>query len=340
MAKLPIIQGGMGVGISRSKLAGAVAKEGGIGIISTAQIGYDEPNFERNPLEANLSAIKKHINRAKEIAEGGIVGVNIMVATKCYEQYVKAAVTAGADIIISGAGLPIGLPGMVKGSKTKISPIVSSEKSASVILKMWERKHKTTPDLLVIEGPLAGGHLGFSKEQLNDIEHLNYDEEIKRIIKLVKEYEVKSGRKIPVVVAGGISDKDEIKRYMDLGVAGVQIASRFVATQECDASEEYKQAYINAKKEDIIIVQSPVGMPGRAIYNKFIEKVKNKVLSTEHCYQCLNHCNPVEVPYCITRALVNAVKGDIENGLIFCGGQVDKLKKIITVHDLMQELVY
>lgn len=339
-AKLPIIQGGMGVGVSRSQLAGAVAKEGGIGIISTAQIGYDDEEFETNSLKANLKAIKKHIKLAKEKAEGGIVGVNIMVATKSYGQYVKSAVEGGADVIISGAGLPITLPELVNGFKTKIAPIVSSLKAASVILRMWDRKYKTTADFLVIEGPLAGGHLGFTKDQLDHIEELNYDEEIKKIIDFKSEYEDKYNRKIPVIVAGGIFDKEDIKHYMELGADGVQIASRFVTTHECDASDAYKQAYINASKEDIKIVLSPVGMPGRAISNKFMQLVNKQQVPVQKCFSCLEHCNPKEIPYCITKALINAVKGDLDNGLIFCGGNIDRLNKIVSVHELMDELVY
>lgn len=335
----PIIQGGMGVGISRSGLAGHVAKEGGIGIISTAQIGYDEPEFEQNPIQTNLKAIEKHIAKAKEIAKGnGLVGVNIMVATKQYPDYVQAAAKAGADVIISGAGLPVDLPKYVEGYDSKIAPIVSSVKAANVILKMWDRKYKRIPDFLVIEGPKAGGHLGFDKAQLDHMENLNYEEEIKGIIAAKESYEEKYGRNIPVITAGGIFDYEDICRQFELGADGVQIATRFVVTKECDASESYKQAYINAKKEDIKITISPVGMPGRAIGNAFIEHVKTERVPIKKCFQCLEKCNPNETPYCITKALVNAVKGDLEHGLIFCGAEVDRLHEITTVHDLMMEL--
>lgn len=340
VAKLPIIQGGMGVGISRCNLAGAVAKEGGIGIISTAQIGYDEEDFEKNPIVANLRAIHKHIKKAKEIACGGIVGVNVMVATKQYEKYVKTAAESGADIIISGAGLPITLPELVKGFKTKIAPIVSSQKAASVILKMWDKKYHTTADLIVIEGPLAGGHLGFSPDQLEHISELNYDEEIKKIIEYVKEFEEKYDKKIPVVVAGGITTKEDIKHYLSLGADGVQIASRFVPTVECDASMEYKMAYVNSKEEDILIVKSPVGMPGRAIKNPFIEQTHLGRIPVNKCYNCLEHCNPSEIPYCITKALINAVKGDLDHGLIFCGARAFEQDKITTVKEVIDELVF
>lgn len=335
----PIIQGGMGVGISRSNLAGNVAKEGGIGIISTAQIGYDEPEFEQNPIQTNLKAIEKHIKKAKEIAEGnGLVGVNIMVATNQYEKYVEAAAKAGADVIISGAGLPVDLPKYVEGYDSKIAPIVSSVKAANVIMKMWDRKYKRVPDFLVIEGPKAGGHLGFAKEQLDDIEHLNYEEEIKGIIAAKKSYEEKYGRTIPVITAGGIFDYNDVCHQLELGADGVQIATRFVVTKECDASEAYKQAYLDAKKEDIKITISPVGMPGRAMKNAFIEQVEKERVPVDKCYQCLATCNPAETPYCITKALINAVKGDLDHGLIFCGAEAGRLHEMTTVHNLMMEL--
>ncbi|MFT4146325.1 MAG: nitronate monooxygenase family protein [Mobilitalea sp.] len=340
IARIPIIQGGMGVGVSRSKLAGAVAKEGGIGIISTAQIGYDEPDFNKHQIESNLFAIKKHLKLAKETAEGGVVGVNIMVATKQYEKYVNAACEGGADVIISGAGLPISLPELVTGFKTKIAPIVSSIKAASVILKMWDKKYKRTADFIVIEGPLAGGHLGFSKEQLNQIEDLDYDNEIKGIVECKKEYEIKYNQSIPVVVAGGIFDQNDIRHALDLGVDGVQIATRFVVTEECDASQEYKNAYLAAKEEDVKIVISPVGMPGRALRNPFLSTVDKGRVAVKKCYNCLEHCNPKDTPYCITKALINAVEGNIEEGLIFCGAKVHKLKHMTTVKAIFDELVF
>ena len=218
-ARLPIIQGGMGVGVSLSSLAGAVAKEGGVGIISTAQIGYDDDAFEYDQAGCNLAAIKKHIRKAKEISGGnGIVGVNIMVALKHYKEHVKAAVAAGADVIISGAGLPIDLPALVdKACQTKIAPIVSSKRAAQLILKMWSHKYDRTADFIVIEGPKAGGHLGFSNEQLNNTASLDFDNEITNIIECKKEYEDKYSKKIPVIVAGGIFDKQDIIHAIKLG---------------------------------------------------------------------------------------------------------------------------
>ena len=340
VADLPVIQGGMGVGVSRSSLAGAVAAEGGVGIISTAQIGYDEEGFEKDQAGCNLKAIRKHILKAREIAGGkGMIGVNIMVALKHYKEHVKAAVAAGADVIISGAGLPMELPELVpKTCRTKIAPIVSSRRAANLILKMWAHRYKRTADFIVVEGPEAGGHLGFSRDQLAHREELDFEQEIRDIIACKKEYEGKFGQEIPVIVAGGIFDRKDIDRAIELGADGVQIASRFVATRECDADERYKQAYVNAKEEDVQIIQSPVGMPGRALRNHFMEIVENGRIPVKKCYNCLEKCNPAQVPYCITKALIDAVKGDVENGLMFCWANVGRIDKITTVHELMREL--
>ena len=339
IAEKPIIQGGMGVGVSRSSLAGAVAAEGGVGIISTAQIGYDEDGFEHNPAECNRIAIRKHIARAKEIANGnGLVGVNIMVALKHYKEHVQEAVSAGADVIISGAGLPMDLPELIGESSVKIAPIVSSRRATQLILKMWAHRYGRTADFIVVEGPKAGGHLGFSREQLADMENLDYDAEIKDIISCKKIYEEMFNTKIPVIVAGGIFDRQDIDHVIELGADGVQIASRFVATAECDASDAYKQAYIDAGKEDIQIIQSPVGMPGRALRNTFIRNLETAREPVRKCYNCLEKCSPQKVPYCITKALIDAVRGDVENGLVFCGANTGRIHEITTVHHLMQEL--
>lgn len=354
----PVIQGGMGVGISLSSLAGAAAKAGGIGIISTAQIGFSRPDFKKNPMEANLKAIHTELEKARKIAPEGILGFNIMVATKEYAKYVKEAVKAGADVIISGAGLPIDMPKFVKEAegredcssrRTMIAPIVSSVKSAMVICRMWDRKYQTVPDFVVVEGPRAGGHLGFSREQLTeygaDTDHVaetydegKYDSEIRGIIDLVKSFAEKYGKKIPVISAGGVFDHKDVLHHLALGADGVQVGTRFVTTEECDAPMAYKKAYLDAGQEDIVIVKSPVGMPGRAIKNKFLEQVSKGPLKVEWCFQCLEHCNPAQVPYCITKALINAAEGRIDDALLFCGSNAYRCEKIETVEDVMKEL--
>ena len=361
VAKHPVIQGGMGVGVSLSSLAGAVAKAGGIGIISTAQIGFKDQDFGKNPMAANLRAIHSELKKAREKAPQGILGFNIMVATKEYASYVKEAVKAGADVIISGAGLPIDMPKFVaeaenenggsekKERRTMIAPIVSSVKSALVICRMWDRKYHTAPDFVVVQGPCAGGHLGFSREQLAelgaDTDHVAetfdepaYDKEIRGIIETVKSFAEKYKKHIPVITAGGIFDHKDVLHQFALGAEGIQAATRFVTTEECDADIAYKEAYINAKEEDIVIVKSPVGMPGRAIKNKFLERVAQGPVKVERCFRCLEHCNPAETPYCITKALINAAEGKIDEALLFCGSNAYRCEKIETVPEVMAAL--
>ena len=336
-AKLPIIQGGMGVGVSLSNLASAVTEAGGIGVISAAHAGYLEDDFETNTLEANLRALKKHIIIAKEKAKQGVIGVNLMVAMNHYEEFVRACIEAGADLIISGAGLPSSLPKFTKGSSIKIAPIVSSLKAAQVILKMWDKRSNVAPDMIVIEGPQAGGHLGFNPEKLEH-EKENFDQTIIDIMNETSIYEAKYDKKIPVIVAGGIFDGKDIAKYLNLGASGVQMATRFVATHECDAHENFKKAYVQCKAEDIEIVKSPVGMPGRAMKNEFIEKVQNEKPKITRCYNCLQPCNPKDTPYCISEALINSVKGNLANGLIFCGDNASRITEIVSVQELMDTL--
>ena len=343
-AKIPLIQGGMGVGVSLSKLAGAVAANGGIGIISTAQIGYREDDFDLHPIEANLRAIGQEIKAARAIADGGIIGVNIMVATREYDRYVEAALSQGADLIISGAGLPMTLPKLAKGYDTKLVPIVSSRKSADVICKYWKKKYDRLPDAVVIEGPLAGGHLGFSLEELQTYtkpclpqNHDSYDDVVREIIKCVKEYAKADDVEIPVIVAGGIYRREDMLHYLDMGAAGVQMATRFVTTIECDASPAFKQTYIDAKQEDIVLVKSPVGMPGRAIRNSFLDRAEKGQLAHGRCHLCISTCKQDETPYCITEALINAVEGNTENGLLFCGSNAYLADHLETVKEIMEE---
>lgn len=335
--RLPIIQGGMGVGVSLSNLAAAVTNAGGLGVISSAQIGFKENDFMKDPIATNLKALKKEIKLAKEKCNNGPIGVNIMVATKEYAKYIKSAIEAGVDIIISGAGLPTTLPELVKGTSVKIAPIVSSLKATKVILKLWDKHYKKTADMIVIEGPKAGGHLGFNKESLKMTSE-EFDKSVVDIISEVNKYAKKYSKEIPVITAGGVFDGKDIVKYLNLGAKGVQMATRFVTTKECDASDEFKNAYIRAKKEDVVIVKSPVGMPGRALLNPFIKKTKEGKIKIDKCFNCLSVCNPKDTPYCITRALVNSVNGDIDNGLIFCGENVYRLNKITTVKELMDEL--
>lgn len=339
-SKYPIIQGGMGVGVSMHNLAGNVSKEGGIGIISTADIGYLEEDFAKDPNKANLRAIGKEIKKARAIAgEDKILGVNIMVALKNYSEIVKECVKQKIDLIISGAGIPKELPEYVKESNTKIAPIVSSLRCCKLIVNHWIKKYNYVPDMIVIEGPEAGGHLGFKREELEENAKPKLENITEEVVDYIKEIEEETGKEIPVISAGGIWDSKDIKKFLDLGASGVQMATRFVATNECDASIEFKNAYVNAKNEDIKIIKSPVGMPGRALNNSFIKKMENKKDKIDKCYNCIKTCNVLNSPYCITKALINSVKGKVDSGLIFCGSNVSKIKEIVPVHNLIQELV-
>ncbi len=338
-AKLPIIQGGMGVGISLSRLASAVANEGGVGVIATAGIGMLEPDFATKWLEANIRALKTEIRKARELTRG-ILGVNIMVALTNFADMVRTAIEEKIDIIFSGAGLPLNLPEYLKGStKTKLVPIVSSGRAASIVSKRWSEKYNYLPDAIVVEGPLAGGHLGFKVENINDPDY-SLEKLIPEVIQTVKPFEEKYKKPIPVIAAGGIYTGEDIYNILQLGASGVQVATRFVTTYECDASVKFKQTYIDSKKEDIVIIKSPVGMLGRAIKNKFIDDVNKGGKKPFKCpYHCIITCDYVNSPYCIALALLNAMKGNLEDGFAFAGENAYRAEGIISVKELMESLI-
>lgn len=338
VAKIPIIQGGMGVGVSLSNLAGNVAKHGAIGVISAAHPGYLEEDFETNTLSANIRGLTKHIKKAKEISSNGIIGVNVMVAMNNYIEHVKTAIEAGADLIISGAGLPLNLPDITKGSSIKIAPIVSSSKAARIILTYWKKHFNKTADAVIVEGPLAGGHLGFKKDKIDE-ETNSFDKNVQSVIEEVKNFENEFNKTIPVVVAGGVFTHQDMIKYLNIGASGVQVATPFVATYECDAHINFKNAFVNCKKEDIELTISPVGMPGRAIKNKLTETLKTQKVKITKCYNCLIPCNSTSTPYCISSALIKAVKGDVENGLVFCGANAYRINKLSSVKEILNKLM-
>jgi len=338
VARIPIVQGGMGVGISLSSLAGAVALHGGIGVISGVEIGFAEPNYFKNKKEANLKALKQHIQRAREISKGGILGINLMTAVNNFEEMVAEAVKEKIDIIFSGAGLPLKLPQFTKGTHTKAVPIVSSARACNIICKSWSKHYDAVPDMIVVEGPKAGGHLGFSKEQLNNPE-FQLPNILKEVLMTVKPYEAKFKKHIPVVAGGGIYSGKDIAEYIKAGASGVQMGTRFVATHECDASKEFKMAYVSAGIDDVKLIQSPLGMIGRAIENDFLREAKLGLKKPIRCItNCLKPCNPKKSPYCIADALINAQRGDLKQGFAFAGSNVHRIEKITSVKELMEEL--
>lgn len=337
---LPILQGGMGVGVSLGGLAGAVAACGGMGTISTADVGFREKDFHADPLAANLRALRQEIAKARELSKGaGMVAINAMVATRQFADAVKTAVEAGVDAVVSGAGLPLDLPALTAGSDTAIAPIVSSGRAAKLLLKTWDRKYQTTADFVVLEGCRAGGHLGFKESDLLDNACPDLDALLPEVLDAVRPFEEKYGHPIPVFVAGGVWDGKDIAHYTKLGAAGGQLATRFIATYECDADQGYKDVLLEAKEEDLAMIHSPVGMPGRAVRTPLIQKVEaGQLFPPKHCSLCMAGCKPAEIPFCITHALIEAVKGNYEEGLFFSGSNVGRLNKMLHVRELMEEL--
>ena len=342
-ADVPIVQGGMGVGISLSGLASAVANAGGIGVIATAGIGQFEPDLKTNFKEANKRALRKEIQKTKAKTDG-IIGVNIMVALSDYDDLVQCAVEEEANMLFLGAGLPIRLPETLPLDKlgelpTKFVPIVSSGKAAKLIFRSWAKQFNHIPDAVVVEGPLAGGHLGFKREHIDNPDYA-LEKLLPEVIAAINPYEEQFNKNIPVIAAGGIYTGADIHKFMQLGAKGVQMGTRFVATDECDASQEFKDAYLNCKEEDIVIIDSPVGLPGRAIRDEFLERVSSGIKETFKCpWKCLKSCDFKNVPYCIALALTNAKKGNMEEGFAFAGANAYLVDKIISVKELFETLV-
>jgi nitronate monooxygenase len=329
----------MGIGISLSGLASAVANVGGVGVIATAGIGMNEPDFSTNFLEANIRALRKEIRRARELTKG-IIGVNIMVALSNFADMARTAVEEGIDIIFSGAGLPLNLPQFTDiNMKTKLVPIVSSGRAAGIIAKKWSGKYGRLPDAVVVEGPRAGGHLGFKKETIFDPEY-SLEKLVPEVIRALKPFEERYGKRIPVIAAGGIYTGEDIFRFFQLGASAVQMATRFVTTYECDASENFKQTYLHSRKEDIVVITSPVGMPGRAIKNAFLDEVSHGKKKPFKCpYHCIITCDYKKSPYCIAFALMNAKKGNLSHGFAFAGDNAHRAREIISVRELMETLI-
>lgn len=338
LARLPIVQGGMGVGISLSGLAAAVAKEGGVGVISSAGLGLLYRNYSSDYNEASIYGLKEELRKAREKARG-IIGINVMVAMSNFADMVKTAISEKADIIFSGAGLPLDLPAFLqKDSVTKLAPIVSSARAIKILCEKWKTTYDYLPDAVVVEGPKAGGHLGYKADQIDD-ERFSLEEVLPQVVKEVRYYEERYGKKIPVIAAGGIYTGEDIHRMMELGASAVQMGTRFVTTDECDASDAFKQTYIDASEKDIEIIKSPVGMPGRAIFNSFIDRVKSGITQPKSCpFNCIKTCDISKSPYCIMLALYQAFRGNLNQGYAFAGANAWRAKKIESVKELLDSL--
>lgn len=336
---VPIIQGGMGIGISLSGLASAVANMGGVGVISTVGIGLINNNTDTNFKSKHIEAIRNEIRKAREHTRG-ILGVNIMSVITNFSDMVRTSIEEGIDIIFSGAGLPLDLPKYLgKGIKTKLVPIVSSARAASILCNKWKQNFDYLPDAFVVEGPKAGGHLGFKPDGLQDdsnkLENLVSD-----VLKVTAEIKSSQQKDIPVIAAGGIYTGGEVFRIIKKGASAAQLGTRFVATEECDASEEFKHAFMTAREEDIQIINSPVGMPGRAIFNQFLQEAYEGKRKPAFCrYHCIKSCNPKTTPYCIADALLAAFRGDLADGFVFTGSNADRVYEISTVSKVFNELI-
>ena len=348
--KYPIFQGGMGLGISWDKLAGNVSLEGGLGIISSVGTGYYE---NRKFIDKELNAkpfgsenfystrgLRAVIENARKICGDLPLGVNIMYAANDYARVVKDACEAGINIIVSGAGLPTNLPEFTQNFKEiALVPIVSSAKALKIICKRWLQRYERLPDAVVLEGPLSGGHQGFTYEQCLDPEFSLFN-----LIPQVKA-EIKEWGDFPLIAAGGIWDKNDIEKAISLGADGVQMGTRFIGTHECDADIGFKEVLLATEEKDIELIKSPVGYPARGIRTNLINLVDKRMGPKIQCISnCVSPCQrgkeAKQVGYCIADRLFDAYSGKKESGLFFTGANGYKLKELISVKELMHKLVH
>ena len=331
----PIIQGGMGIMVSGPRLVAAVSNTGALGVLASVGSGEASDYEGMGVVERSALGFRDMIRATREATQNPIA-VNIM----CAVSLLKVAIDERVDAIISGAGLPLKLPSLVENApEIKLIPIVSSARAARLICKVWSAKYSRLPDALIVEGPLAGGHLGFTMNEvvtspLSELERL-----VTEILEVTNEYGQKNNCKIPVIAAGGIFDGKDIARFLKLGASGVQMGTRFVCTDECDASIEFKEEYINARPEDIVVLQSPVKMPLRVISNDFVKKIQNGASANFECrYHCLATCEPDKTAYCIAKTLLNAQRGHFDSGFAPCGANAHRVDKIVPVRELVDEL--
>ncbi|MFO8054840.1 MAG: nitronate monooxygenase [Bacteroidales bacterium] len=335
---VPVIQGGMGVGISLSGLASAVANMGGIGVISSVAIGLISKDQTGNYKKRNIDALREEIKKAKAKTKG-VLGVNIMTVITNFPDMVKTSIDEGIDIIFSGAGLPLDLPSYLqKGKKTKLVPIVSSARAAAIISQKWQQNYNYLPDAFVVEGPEAGGHLGFKANAI-DNPHNSLENIMADVLGVTKELEQTHNKKIPVIAAGGIYSGADAHYFLSNGAAAVQMGTRFVATEECDANPSFKQAFVDAKGTDIQIIKSPVGLPGRTILNDFLKEALMGNRRPAICrHHCIKTCNPKTTLFCIADALISAYNGKLGSGFAFAGSNAGKVKGISKVKQVFEDL--
>ncbi len=336
--KLPIIQGGMGICVSLSGLASAVANEGGIGVISAVGIGMLEPNYRKKFRESNKIALTKEIRKAREKSDG-IIGVNIMMAITDFDEMLKIALDEKVDVVFIGAGLFLKKPEMPEGCTTKFVPKVSSARAARVIFNYWADKYNCVPDAVVVEGPMCGGHVGFKKNELLNVQKPLH-ELIEETVAIIKPFEERFNIEIPVIAAGGIYTGKDMYEIMEAGASAVKMGTRFVTTHECDVSDAFKQNYLRASAEDITLIDSPVGLPGRVITNPFVKKIQAGEMMPINCaWKCLKTCDYKKAPFCIASALFNAAQGNLDEGFSFAGSKAYLAERIMSVKETINQIM-
>ncbi len=333
--RIPIVQGGMGVSVSKASLASAVSFAGGLGVIASVGLG-EEMDTSIPYLQRSRDALSAEIRMVKQ--QGLPVGVNVMVALTNFGDLVKTCAGENVDVLFAGAGLPLRLPEFAGDSPMKLVPIISSGRAADVICRSWSKKYSRFPDAIVVEGPKAGGHLGFKMRDLLAGTVSDLDTLVRETLVVAKRYEQQAGHKIPVIAAGGVYTGADIARYLNMGASGVQMGTRFVATHECDVSDEYKQSYVDATEDDVAVILSPVGLPARVIKTPFVEKSLGEKQKFKCFYKCLITCDADKANYCIALALLNSSRGHLDTGFPMCGENVTRIDKIVSVEELMQEL--
>jgi NAD(P)H-dependent flavin oxidoreductase YrpB (nitropropane dioxygenase family) len=330
----PIIQGGMGVRVSMSGLAAAVANEGCAGIIASVGLGDFENAKPSEFVKVNNDALRSEIRKARSNSKG-VIGVNVMVVLSNYEELVRVCVEEKVDMLICGSGLPMDLPKLTAGSGIKLVPIVSSARAFNIIYRKWKQNYQKVPDAVILEGPLAGGHLGYKLEEVSAGTTATLEVLVKELVDYCNTIE----DHVPVIAAGGIYTGEDITKFLKIGASGVQMATRFVCTDECDVDDDFKQAYIKAGKDDITIIKSPVGLPGRVIKNEFVERINAGETVPFKCpHHCLQSCNPRLAPFCIAKALASASRGDFLDAFVFAGANAYRCTEVVSVKELVDEL--
>ncbi|NMW85884.1 nitronate monooxygenase [Peptoniphilus sp. AGMB00490] len=327
--EIPIIQGAMAIGMSSKDLVGAVANRGAIGTLSMVNPGYAQKDFLKNPFEANKRAYIEDLKFAREKSKGrGLILTNLMHVVERFDEYLEFLNSTDVDGVVVGAGLPLELPKYISEEKI-IGPIVSSARALKIIMKKWE-KYKRKPDLIILEGPKAGGHLGFKREDLE----IDILDELQKIIKLVKD--------IPIFVGGGFGTPQAMREALKMGATGVQIGTGFLFTKESGLPKSAKEKILNAKNKGNlknVILESPVGLLARGMENNLVKQMKSEKIPPNHCLSCIKTCKRKDTNYCISEALINAVKGDINKGLFFAGTDIENIERVRSVDDYIDWLL-